>query len=246
MYKIKSLIFGAFFLVISGCASVQPIKNQVSDVSGKPITYIFNGESEASPLKFGDYRRTRHGDGWLENWGIKTTSSGDEILVTKFADNGVAGSVNEYSVKVTRKGKDVTLTPYKNRIHQDGLVLPKPVPSFNENSLSVFLSSTRHEFGFEVDSNYPSESVNANFKRTLSQKSLSAFKSGSEKIFENTYFLKVDGAESKIEVKTYPYRNGSKCTVNVIYYTQLTENTQIELGKIESLIKEKVTEIVNS
>ncbi len=141
---------------------------------------------------------------------------------------------------------DLSLTPYKNRIQQDGLIPPKSVPSFNENSLREFLSFTRHEFSFEVGSNYSSESVNANLKRMLSQKSLKSFNSGGEKIFENTYFLKINGAESRIGVKTYPYRNGSKCTVNVVYYTQLTGNNHIALGKIESSIKEEVSEIINS
>lgn len=246
MKNIKPMYWIFFALFLGGCSAVQPIKNQVSDIPGKTVTYVFNNNEKGSSLIFGDYLISHHGDGWLENWGIQSKHSGDELLVTKFIDNGTAGSVNEYFVKVTDKGSTVELVPYRNRMHQDGLVLPKPIPKFSVEDINKFLSSTRHEISFELDSSYSSEPTNANFKRILTQKPLNSFSSSDEKIFENSYFLTVEGAEARIDVKTYPYRNGSKCTVKVTYYTQATDTGEIILSEIERKIKKKVSEIVNS
>lgn len=246
MHQLKIIALSIILLVLSGCEGLQPIKNQTNEVAQEPLSYIFNGASKPTPLQFGAYRNSGVNNGVLNNWGIRIMKSHDGMLVTKFLDNGTAESINEYAVKMTTSGDSITLTPYKHRIHQDGLILPMPVPEFNENDLYQFLAATRHTFHFEVNSDYPSESVNANFKRLLSQNSLESFNSGSEKIFANSYFLKTANAEAKIEVKTFPYRNGSKCAINILYITNLPSDKQIKLGDIENEIKARIIEIINA
>jgi len=246
LLKVKGLVTAMAIVSLSGCAGMQPIQNQITSVTGDSITYVFESKTDVSKLKFGDWQRSRYGNGWKEQRGVKSKGSGNNLLVTKFISNGTAESINEYKVEVNSNGHNLTLSPIKNRVHQDGLILPMPVPQFTYKDLVNFLSSTQYMMEFEVDSKFSSESVNANFKRLLTQNRLSSFNSGNEKIYKNTYFLAVEGAESKIEVETYPYRNGSKCTVKVVYYTKVVEGNKIVLSEIKKRIQAKITEIVNS
>lgn len=242
------------FLVASllvGCAGVgtPPVKNLVTPVSGISVTYTLPDQAKESDLIFNEYQdQVTYAQGVFENHGVKVKKLPQEILITHYVDNGTAGSSNEYRVKTSISGNSITLTPVENRQNQDGLIMPKPIPLFSQKDIIDFLSFTRHKFSFEVDSKFPSESVSANFKRLASRqfsKQFTAVSSG-EKIFENSYALEFEGATVKFDVKTYPYQNGSKCSINVSYFTKSNPSNVINIKEIESKIKEKISLIVNA
>lgn len=248
---VKKSLVAALISSLFGCANIAtaPVKNQIMPVSNLSVTYAFPNSVNESDLIFHEFQeRTDYAQGVFENHGVRVKRLPQEYLVTHYVDNGAAGSINQYRVKVLASGNTITLTPFENRKHQDGLILPKPIPNFSQKDIVDFLSATRHKFTFEIDSKFPSESVNANFKRIASRqfsKQFTATSSG-EKIFENSYALDLAEATVKFDVTTYPYQNGSKCTVNVSYFTKSNSAGAIDIKIIENKIKERISSIVNA
>ena len=167
-------------------------------------------------------------------------------MIERYESNGTAGSFNRYFVKYQVDGNKISLTPVKHVTHQDGLILPYPVPKFSEHNLTRYMAETQHSFEVEYKSKYNSESVNANFHRLLDKKYKSSWSSAASKIMGSRFQYKSDDALATFDVTSYPYRNGSLVKVKVVYHTLYNRSNLINLPEIESRIKEKIKSVVNA
>jgi len=231
------------FFLLTSCVPVQPIKNKITPINELSVTYTTKDNANINNLVFGTFTNTQPNGNFTGHNGISVKINQDQtMLVTAFNDNGVAGSKNEYTIKYEVKNNTIILTPISNLVNQDGLVLPKPIPNFSASDLINFLSTTKYEFDFEINSEFPSDSINANFKRLLTSTKMKSFQA--DKSIKNPYILEMPEADVNLDVKLFPYRNGSKATIHAIYYTKPAN--VIVLKEIEDKIKKRVTEIINS
>ena len=237
--KIKIFSFIFVVIVMSGCAATQLVKNQITSVSSPPLTYTFEKSPTINDLTFDEYTNERYlSANDVVRDGLTVKRLGDEILVTKFKDVGkmaLDATVNSYKVKVTVNGNTITLLPYENRKHQAGLIMPFPIPAFSESDLNDFLSRTVYTFSFEETSEFPASSIEANFKRLATQD-----------YSNNKYRVSIPEADAYIDIKTYPYRNGSKCEISVKFYTTPTQSNNIILRDVKEKVKSAIAKIVTA
>lgn len=250
---LKTFFLGSVFLLFFvGCSSAPLIKNQVTPVSGVTVKYIYPNDVKQSDLSFRNYNSSTpnpYDSSHVTNKGVSSFDRGGHISIVKYHRldySDTLESTNEYRVKLEINKNTITLTPYENIINQNSLLkfAPYEIPVFTSNELVNILLSTTHKFNFEVDSKFQSDSVSANFKR-LASRDFSKFSSAGN-IYENSYYIALEEADVRVDVKTYPYQNGSKCTVAVSYITKPSESNVVSIKEIEEKIKAKIVSIVNA
>jgi len=161
------------------------------------------------------------------------SSFGDaKMQVERRVDNGAAGSGLIYSIDVENvlKGdnKIITLLPKKVTPYQDGLILPFPVPKFD---LKTYLSSATVFHKFEVVSEYPENSIRANFDRLL-------------KTSGSSYELLTHDFSSILKVKIYPYRKGSKVIIESRLFDMRAFDNTINVSKNIKDIEMRINNII--
>jgi len=124
-----------------------------------------------------------------------------QMEVERRTDNGVAGSGLIYSIDIDKIDKDnnriITFNPKTVKTYQNGLILPFLLPTFD---LTSYLASASVVYKFEMISEYPVNSIKANFDRILKSDS-------------SSYQLQLPDCIAVMEVKIYPYRKGSKVEI---------------------------------
>lgn len=247
MFKKGTILLLTIFCV--SCSSVPAIKNQATTVSGEQVKYIYNDSKVEPSLKFINYNKSvSTSANHSQNSGIEYFDRGEYISIIKYVrldSDHTFESTNEYKVRVEKTRDSILLTPYENIINQNAMLsVTYDIPVFSMSELIGILNSTKHEFKFEIDSKFPSDSINANFKR-LASRDFSEF-SSSENIYENSYYISLEEADVRVDIKTYPYRDGSKCSVSAFYKTKQTKSNTVSIKNIEESIKQKVSSIVNA
>jgi hypothetical protein len=164
---------------------------------------------------------------------IKLDFNQTNMELERRTDNGVAGSGLIYSIDINKlnKGNDkvITFTPKTVKTYQDGVILPFPIPKFD---LASYLTSAWVIHKFEVTSNYPVDSIKANFDRML-------------KPYGSTYHLQLPDCLAIMEIKIYPYRQGSKAVITAeISGMKVVDNIINVSNKIKEL-ESKIKTIVN-
>ncbi|MEI8654058.1 hypothetical protein P4S57_15885 [Pseudoalteromonas sp. Hal273] len=180
---------------------------------------------------------------------IKTAESSGDFLVEKRVHNGTIGSGAVYTIKQsterTADANIVTYQPVKMTPYQQGFILPFAVPSID---IAAYLKNSQFKTKFEINSEYPSQSVKANFDR-LMKKVHGRFRiygSNSKLGLEDYYMTTVDGAKVVMLVESFPYRNGSKVVVNAIIETKKSNKNVIDVAEILKSVKAKVAEVTNA
>lgn len=234
-----------------------PERDQVSKLEQAPtVTYqLAEPIGEINKLGLTPFERFRVTEMTRRILGVAIEYDGphDHFSVTAYENNvsssgrRLAGSYNTYQVAYHIDGETVTLTPVEQRTHQDGLVLPIPVPNFPMREVTAFLSTIQGEMSFKVDSPYPSEAINANFRRLMEREAPGRFRSGGdERTFRNVYFTEVEGADVRLQVEVYPYRDGTQASVEVTYYTKGNGSEPIIIEAIEQRIQDAISTVVNA
>jgi len=259
-YKLAGI---AAWLSLTGCsatmmgANLVPERDQVTPLEQAPtVTYQLpqpiTGIDQLGLTPYERFRVTEMTHRAL-GIGVDYDSEPSHLTVTAYENNvssgglRLAGSYNTYHVAYHIDGETVTLTPMEHRTHQDGLLLPIPVPDFTIRDVTSFLSTIKGEMNVTVDSPYPSEAVNANFRRLMEREAPGRFRSGGdERTFRNVYFTEVEGAEVRLQVEVYPYRDGTQANVDVNYYTRGDGSEPIVIEEIERRIEDTITAVVNA
>lgn len=167
-------------------------------------------------------------------------------------DNGRAGSGIVYSVdySLNKNDKNTVLAfkPIKFKTYQEGLIMPFSVPDFNESDLVSYITSNQVHYKLEIDSQYNTESIFANFKRLATEE---RFRQGEKdpvtgKIFKNRFSMPVNNGKIIFSLETFPYRNGTKAVIYLNVPGYLTSDNTVDFNVILSDIKSKLESIVNS
>ncbi len=111
--------------------------------------------------------------------------------------------------------------------YQEGAIFPFPVPSFD---IEQYLSQANFSHSFEIDSDYSSESIKANFDRILAKE---------------RYKIDRESYRAYVSVKTVPYREGSKSLFNFKIRTKLNNGKTINLVNIINELEAEMVLIVN-
>lgn len=256
----KCLLALGLVSFFTGCANVVPQGDASLPYQGKPIVYKIPTNTKTSlnantPLEFKQWGTENYFNPNVPSTaGVKYAynNAAKTLSVRRFETNGVAGSWKEYSVSMTSEVTGDTTTikfsPLMSKSHQDGLILPFPVPPFTDADIVQYLTSAKFTMKFEVNSQYNSESVHASFKRLLKYQEMpGGFRNEtSGKIYKSLFVLPVKGASVQISVETYPYQNGAKAVIEAFGVTSTTSENEVDVKAIESEIIKRVTEIVNS
>lgn len=167
-------------------------------------------------------------------------------------DNGVSGSGRtfdgEYSLSDKGSSKILKITPTSYKPYQEGLVFPFAVPNFSDEDLFEWITNHPVYFSVEIDSDYPPESIYANFERLAKRE---AFTPGSKdavtgKIFKNRYSIKNRDSTVYFSVETFPYRNGSKAVLTAVTTPSKTGEYTYDLGVHIEESKAALLKIVKS
>ena len=246
---LRVLIVGLLGLTLLGCASTQA-PQEVSLTNTPSISYKLPSD-QSIDIKFNEFRYCANASGTTctqtnllsfarENGQMVVTRTNGTMTGTK----GVRFIVNE----MTEKQGDistVTYQPLKRIPVETGFVI-MGTPDLN---ISEYLSSTQFSKKFEVDSEYPADSVKANFDR-LMNKAKSDFR-----IFGNTestldledyYFIDLPSAKVVMLIEAFPYRKGSKVVVNAVIQTRQSNKGIIDVAEIIREVEKKVISVVSS
>lgn len=206
----------------------------------QPIDISFNTYNICE--SYGDKGCTKYGS-------IKFGNESGNVIVEKRTHNGTIGSGAVYTVNETTERTSesniVTYQPVKMSSYQQGLILPFPVPSMD---IVDYLSNTQFKTKFEINSEYPSQSVKANFDRLMNKvrKNFRIYGSNSKLALDDYYMLDVEGAKVVMLVESFPYRNGSKVVVNAVVQTQKSNNNVIDVDSIIKSVEAKIAKVINS
>jgi predicted small lipoprotein YifL len=187
------------------------------------------------------------------NWKIIDKNT---LEVHRREDNGIAGSGVMYKVnyKIDYQGDDlvVTFKPISSKVYQQGFIGKKDVPNFD---ITEFLSTAVFEHKFEINSEYPADSIKANFERLLPKKQTSPYEmkemmmarmAGKKVSVKDWYVLQLDTSKTWIQVESFPYRKGSKVVITTKVNTAKSANNTIDVKQVFNEIEKKVASIVNS
>ncbi|HXE39833.1 MAG TPA: hypothetical protein VN639_15320 [Azonexus sp.] len=177
----------------------------------------------------------------------------DSFIVHSRVDNGTAGSGVKYKVgyKMT-SGADggyvVDFNPESRSEYQQGLIGKFPVPPFNESSLRGYLKSFTLRYKFEIDAQYGSDAIMANFLRMAVVKNQATGYADpvTGKIYKQYFQVNYSGATANYTVQVFPYRNGSKAVINMELPVVETSPSTVDFGQIISDLRKQLTTIVQS
>ena len=99
-------------------------------------------------------------------------------------------------------------------------------------------------YDFEINSNYSSDSIYANFKRIVPYKKNIKDKI-SNKIYKTLFTLTYDNLGYKFIVDVYPYRNGSKAVIKIVPRYIKVKNIMRYVTGLDK-VKKEIEKIINS
>ncbi|MCZ4337636.1 hypothetical protein [Shewanella colwelliana] len=247
MYKRVMVV--ALLASLAGCKVTQPSADV--PLTNMPSVSYKLPLDQSVDISFNAYNRCVNSgsNGCTKYDSIKFGRKAGNVVVERRVHNGVAGSGSVYTInETTERTSDssiVTYQPVKMSSYQQGLLLPFPIPKMD---IANYLSNTQFKKKFELNSEYPSQSVKANFDRMMN-KARSDFRfygTNSRLDLEDYYMVDVDGAKVVMLVETFPYRNGSKVVVNAVVQTHKSNTGIIDVAAIMKSVEEQVSKVINS
>ncbi|PKG36963.1 hypothetical protein [Psychromonas sp. Urea-02u-13] len=255
-----ALVIGAS--VLSGCKTtdVNPlaIADEYQQVQGVDVTYIIPSEyvNDKIGINGVEFATFHKGTQTKQERLSANKISNNSFEVHRRTDNGTSGSGVLYQISYSSsvKGEDtlIQFQPFQTKSYQQGFIGKFDVPNFN---VQQYLSTSQFSVKFEINSEYPSDAVKANFDRVLPKKQYSkedmqkmmlAKLSGKKVSSEDLYVLDVDGNDTWLQVEAFPYRKGSKVVIKAMLNTNPNGGNTVNLSDLIEKIKLNVTEIVDS
>ena len=105
--------------------------------------------------------------------------------------------------------------------------------------------SKRYKLIGTINSDFPAQSIYANFKRMLGNYSYRSTEQITESKKQNTFNLNVKGTSVALYVEVFPYREGSKVTYSASIPYTISQNGSTLTKKDIDEIKVKISQIVN-
>jgi hypothetical protein len=242
MTRLKSTFLLIFIFLLSGCtgsinlqAFPKPkVEKEITDIK---ITYILpdsvcNYEEADNTLLLCGF----HYGPESKQERLFFINQDDKIWkIERRTDNGVSGSGRIFHIEVSKQkvnlGTAVTYSAKRESQYQEGLILPFSIPEFDIKS---YLANASVNYSFELNSSYSVDSVKANFDRLLKKNDISK------------YYLKIQGAASDNVIKFYPYKNGTKISVQSMLYNMQPIDDVIDVSGLITLLKSKIKAVLDS
>ena len=261
MKSIKVLIALSLLLCLTACAPLITKKEISSDTN---ISYMIpsSGLSNDNNGLYGVdiVSNERH---WYEGnvqhqRGSRVTTKKDSISVAFLNTYGsfshtlenTSGSAIEYIFNIERQKlsdgykvniKPITSIEYKSK----DPILRTEVPNYTVDDAIDVMKKIRVSFNYEVNSQYNSESIYANFKRLLKEQHFNQPVTLVGNIYKSYYVLTLEDTTSNCYLTVYPYRNGSKAVLYIDTFISSRDNEIIIQKRIDK-IKNKLMAVVNS
>lgn len=188
-----------------------------------------------------------------EYYGIRKQDFTDGSFIVHIrTSNGVAGSGLKYTVKYnvadTKDGYKLTYQPVSVASYQQGLIGKYPVPTFPVDNLRQYLEKSYILYQFDVNSQYNSDSVYANFRRMART---AYYARGHRdpitgKIYQNWFVDYVRGTPIKYTMEAFPYHNGSKAVIYASIPAIETSPGVVDYGLTINNFKHDIERIVNN
>jgi|GEM_PF-4966604 len=168
--------------------------------------------------------------------GIKNEIINENLIsVTKY--HGLSSRKNNPDNSVTYEiNKKVTIDNDKKIIIFTPLKCIKDIQTkelqFSREQLRSYLMRTSKLFPTvsEINSDYPQKSVKANFDRILGEK----------------HILQINDQEVNLDLKLFPYRNGSKAVISYDLPVFCNDQNTVDIEKNAKVVEKKLEKIVNS
>lgn len=245
--------------VLVGCATPQAAQPSTSAqpiaITMPPVEFVIPNDSAVVAQSWGVEGLALPSQQWGESTrreSIRLQFTGEEGLLERRTDNGVAGSGQRVrlrkSVSDSSGVRRVQFTPYERVVYQQGLILPFPVPRFEPDDIKKFFLSSSLHAKFEVDSDFNPESTYANFVRLLKSRS---YRPGerdpvSGKIYKQEFFMPLRGKEMPLVLEAYPYRNGSKAVAYCRIPAIETSANSVDFAVLLLEVREGLSRIVKA
>jgi hypothetical protein len=206
---------------------------------------------------FGNYNSLRYSNGVKTNK-YNTMYSIKYIRRTDGRSGLLGESIVSFNFMYEIKNNTITFkypSSYKY-LPDDSFIAPnKPVDKLSnlENDskyifsrLNTLYISKKFKLSGEINSNYPAQSIYANFKRMVGNYSYRNNERITESKKQNTFNLKVNGKKLPLYVEVFPYREGSKVKYSTTLPYKITQNgSSLTKQNIED-IKTQIFNIINN
>lgn len=250
--------------VFSGCMKKEVVKRESAINSSGTVSLILPADASSKDKSPSEVVNSvlkkntesyRYGSQRQYNSSSKISFSGDKFSFekTNCLYDSYSGRCNQFSwARSTMTG---TLSSVGSNANSQTIVF-KPMGISDEyvddgykiklsyKNIIEFYSDVNTPEKFEVDSQYPADSVYANFKRLAK-----SYNSKEQKIdgvsYKDQFYLTVDKTEVKFVVNSYPYRQGSKVIVTA-WLSPIVNGNTVDFVTLKAKFKEKITSIVNS
>lgn len=214
---------------------ILPEKSTEKEITNLRITYIIPKNTLDSEGIGGIIFSNRQWGRETKQEKISFNFNNNILQIERRTDNGLVGSGCIYNIKVTQtnelNNRLIVLQAESMNTYQDGVILPFPLPEFD---LESYLISAKVKYNFELNSEFPAESIRANFDRML------------EKSENNYYMFSLNEASILMNVKVYPYRNGSRIFIEAELSNMRAINNIINVTKNILALEKYIKNIVNS
>lgn len=260
MQKMMACLLFIVAVILNGCAKVTTSPTELTELKfPSTTTIIIPNDQDIDANKFNNMEFSKK---WNVSYYNGSVAKQDVIIVKnktsntfdldRRTDNGVSGSGILYTINysIERKNSNTILSfkPIKYTTYQEGLILSFPTPEFTESDLSSYISSHAVEWKIEINSQYNTESIFANFKRLASEE---PFTKGEKDpiaghIFKNRFSILVNNRKVLFSLETFPYRNGTKSVIYLHVSGYYTSDNTVDFNMILPEIKKKLDSIVNS
>ena len=174
----------------------------------------------------------------------------NSFIVHSRHDNCVAGSGVKYVVNYTRSetsaGLTLTFKPVERSTYQAGLIMPFPVPNFDDRALINYLEEPVVEYEFEMNSTFNKDAVFANFVRLAGNRFGRPENAPGAANLRDRFAIQINGKQVELSVSVFPYRDGSKATIHACIPGIETAPSTVDYNQLFQLVKTQVGAIVNS
>jgi len=218
------------------------------------LTVIIPYDKEVDAILFTNINFTK------ERWGRTTRQekittfdkTAEEFKVERRTDNGTSGSGKIYTViymvKKKTESMEFNFKASSFETYQEGLILPFAVPEFSEEDLLKFIARQQLYLSLEINSQYNTESIYANFMRMAEK---APFYPGEKdpvtgKAYKDKFEMNSKFGKITFTLEAYPYRNGSKAVVHLSVPGTFTSRNTVDFREIINEIRSQLEAIVNS
>jgi len=266
MKSTQIIITGVIVVGLAGCASRSVAPPSEIQINAEPFIIdvqknVNNSDTLLKGVKLSSFTNTR---GEAPIYYFYSVSFKQDIINSELITEACRGTLHSsgskyksciyfYSkVKVSESNDhyEIEIKPTKKRLVQghNAVFFPIDLPSANVDKLYEWISNQSVSINAEYTTEFPPESIKANFDRNLPKYTWERGESNAaSKQYKDTYSLELNNNVSvKIGTSVYPYKNGSLIKTRIFANHKTMKNIQlVDWSKILQNVSKKIDLVVN-